>query len=255
MRLIKETRVLSNQPVAEDLYLLRFAFPEISQTVQPGQFINIYFPGRQQLFPRPFSVAGTDGEIIEVLYKKIGVLTEAMTVWKPGDAIRILGALGNAFKTEAGRQVLIAGGVGLAPLMFLNQKLASHPESVYNFIGARSRSQLFQPACMVGEVFTATDDGSDGFPGNIVDCFRQRMKAIKPPYYVYACGPERMLKALWLMAREQKFKLQLSLEKVMACGLGICQGCAIKHANPSEKPLRLVCQDGPVFDAEELDLE
>lgn len=255
MRLFKETIVISNRPVAENLFLLRFAFPEISPIVQPGQFINIYFPGRSQLFPRPFSIAGTDGEVLEILYKKIGCLTEVMSTWEPGQRIRVLGTLGNSFTIQHERHVLIAGGVGLAPLLFLNRRLATQTGTILNYIGARRKNQLPDLSSLAGKIFLSTDDGSEGFHGNIVNYFKQNMESIPAPYSVYACGPDPMLTALWRLAREHEFDLQLSLEKVMACGLGICQGCAIKHAQPSEHPLRLICQDGPVFNAKELDLE
>ncbi|MCK9243820.1 MAG: dihydroorotate dehydrogenase electron transfer subunit [Candidatus Marinimicrobia bacterium] len=254
MRYFKDTTVLNNQMICTDVYLLEFAFPEISNSVEPGQFINIYFPGKTQLFPRPFSIAGVDGEKIKILYKKVGCLTEIMSQWQSGQNIRVLGALGNQFDIRNQQSVLIAGGIGLAPLLFLNARLEKLNYPIINFIGALSGNQLPLFNSMSGKTIIATDDGSQGYCGNVVDCFRQKLDSISRPFSVYACGPDAMLSALWRLAREHKFDLQLSLEKIMACGLGICQGCAIPHAKPADHPLRLVCQDGPVFNANELEL-
>lgn len=254
MRFFKNTTVLTNQTICEDIHLLEFAFPEISGLAEPGQFVNIYFPGRPQLFPRPFSIAGVNGDNLKILYKKIGCLTEVMSNWKPGQNIRVLGALGNSFEIRNEQSVLIAGGVGLAPLLFLNYRLHTLNYPIINFIGARHKNQLPLQSTLTGKLLIATDDGSEGYCGTVVDCFRQNMKSIPRPFRVYACGPDSMLSALWHLAREYEFDLQLSLEKVMACGVGICQGCAIPHARPSELPLRLICQDGPVFNARELEL-
>jgi len=253
MRLFKDSVVLVNQMEAEDIYRLEFPFPEISEIVAPGQFVNLYFPGRPQLFPRPFSVAGVRGENIVILYKNIGCLTAEMNRWQPGQAIRVLGPLGNCFTIQGEHHVILAGGVGLAPLLFLNSRLASLNQPCHLFIGARTVAQLPATNAITGEIFTATDDGSYGFHGNVVECFRQKLDTMSRPFSVYACGPDAMLAALWRMSLEQGFDLQLSLEKIMACGLGICQGCAIKHARENEHPLRLICQDGPVFNAKELD--
>jgi len=255
MRLFKNATVLTNQMIGADIYLLEFAFPEISGSVAPGQFVNIYFPGRPQLFPRPFSIAGVSGENLKILYKRVGCLTAIMSHWRSGQSIRLLGALGNQFKIRNEQSVLIAGGVGLAPLLFLNSRLHSLNFPIINFIGALSKNQLSLVNSMAGKTFTATDDGSEGYCGTVIDCFRSNLKSIPRPFSVYACGPDAMLRALWQMSFEYKFDLQLSLERVMACGLGICQVCAIKHAHQSELPLQLVCQDGPVFNADELDLK
>ncbi|HPC36060.1 MAG TPA: dihydroorotate dehydrogenase electron transfer subunit [Candidatus Marinimicrobia bacterium] len=255
MRVFKVTKVLSNRMVATDTYLMEFAFPEISRSAQPGQFVNFYFSGRPQLFPRPFSIAGVNGENLSILYKKVGCLTEIMTQWQPGQKVRVLGPLGNTFNINHKNHVLIAGGVGLAPLLFLNQKLAGSNYKIWNFVGVRSKDQLPTLSLLSGKNYIATEDGSAEFCGTIVDCFRNNLGAIPRPFSVYACGPEKMLSALWQLSRENHFDLQLSLEKIMACGLGICQGCAIPYSHPSERPLRLVCQDGPVFNANELDME
>ena len=253
MRVLKDTTVLSNRMVATDTYLMEFAFPEISQSVQPGQFVNFYFPERPQLFPRPFSIAGVDRENLTILYKKVGCLTSIMSQWQPSQKIRVLGPLGNTFNIKYNNHVLIAGGVGLAPLLFLNQKLDKSNNTIWNFVGVRSKDELPPLSLLSGKKYIATEDGSIEYCGTVVDCFRNNLGAIPHPFSVYACGPEAMLSALWHLSRENHFDLQLSLEKVMACGLGICQGCAIPHFHPSEQPLRLVCQDGPVFNANELD--
>jgi len=254
MRQFQNPVIISNRRVAEDLYLLQFASSEISKIAMPGQFVNIYFPDKPQIFPRPFSIAGIKGEIVDILYKKVGCLTGVMTSWQTGQRIRVLGVLGNSFKIQHEHHVLIGGGVGLAPILFLNQRL---PQSslIYNYFGARNKNQLPDLTKLSGKTFLATDDGSVGFKGNVVENFKQNLASISQPFTVYACGPDPMLVALWRLARAMDFDLQLSLENIMACGLGICQGCAIKHAQPSERPLRLICQDGPVFNAKELDLE
>lgn len=256
MRRFKETEVLENVKIAKDIYRLKLNIPDIVDSAEPGQFLNIYFQDSSNIFPRPFSIAGIDGDNILILYKVVGKQTEKMSSWQKGYETKVLGPLGNSFDLSSDSDishVLIAGGVGVAPLMFVRDRLFLMGITSHFFIGLKNKSELPIIEKTKSKLYISTDDGSVGFAGNVVDHFKSMLNSIKKPVSVYACGPDEMNKALVNMEVEPGMKVQVSLERVMACGLGICQGCAIKTRDVSgNNHYSLVCKDGPVFKGEEI---
>lgn len=256
MRCQTEGRVVSNRRIAEDIWLTTIEAAEIAGSAQPGQFVNLYFPNSVKIFPRPFSVAGVDGANIQILYKIVGTQTEMMQHWKRGDRVRMLGPLGNFFEIPDPEHeiLLLAGGVGAAPLLFLCDWLFERGNKPKFFIGARTEAQLPLRSDDRSELILATDDGSAGQKALITDLFKEYVTVAQRPLTACVCGPDAMLKALKKAAYPPDITMYVSLEKTMACGLGLCQGCIVKNERGNPKGgYSLVCKDGPVFNLKDID--
>jgi dihydroorotate dehydrogenase electron transfer subunit len=182
-----------------------------------------------------------------------------MTAVNPGGVLSVLGPLGVPFDLPKSGQkpILVAGGVGIAPLVFLSN--ACKPTEVVLFSGYSSVSQVVPEAesgLVNTSIFIATDDGTEGHHGPVTDLLENHLTGhrIHEPR-VFACGPLPMLKKVATIASKLDVPCQVSLETAMACGLGACQGCAVKGSPDQEKAYFHVCCDGPVFDSRTLDWE
>lgn len=252
MRHLTKTIILENNAVAKNIYRMTLKCPEISRSAQPGQFVNIYFSDQIRIFPRPFSIAGATDEFLTLIYRVVGVQTSQMAGWKIGQTVKILGPLGNQFTVDVSvdNHVLIGGGVGVAPLIFLADKILQGGIEPQFFLGVKNRDEM-PDGKLFGQlqVFHASsDDGSIGFHGTVVDNFLSHLPGIKKSVAIYACGPEKMNAALAQLAGERRYDCQISFERLMACGLGLCQGCTVKkNSTDAETGYLLVCKDGPVF--------
>ncbi len=240
---------------------------------------------RQIILRRPFSFS--DVKLIsdpapsppavsaEVLYRVTGPATLRMTTLKPGDQLDIIGPLGNGFSVPAGknRAILIAGGMGSPPLQHLAEYLrAHHPDTdVVVFAGARSLDD-FPFTVQVGDdgtcvpvefarlgdrAYVATDDGSAGFHGFVTELAAQWVDENAPDpneTIIYGCGPEVMLAAVAGLAAGHGIDCQVSMERMMGCGIGLCQSCAVETAPDADggTVYKLCCKDGPVFDSKEV---
>lgn len=215
------------------------------------------------LLSRPFSICNliyTDGMAtgLELLCKVVGNGTAALSQVKKGTHLTVLGPLGNGFDvTGNDRSIcLVAGGIGVAPLVLLGQTLIDKgiaPENITVFMGGYSQTDLlcqddFQS--MGIQLILTTDDGSSGAKGLVTVPLKTRIQT-QPPDMIYACGPSGMLKAVAELSRHYQVRCQLSIETVMACGVGACLGCAVEIRQPSAKYLH-TCIDGPVFNADEI---
>ena len=251
--------VQSNQQVAQAIFLTKIHTPIIAQNCSPAQFVNFYFPDSVKLFPRPFSIAGKEGENILILYKIVGSQTALMSQWSKGTELKLLGPLGNSFKITQRHYtnyILLAGGVGAAPLLFLRDELSAVGIKPYFFIGARTNSELPLNQDEKSHLLLSTDDGSAGFQGTVIAHFIHHLNQFAAPSIVCTCGPEVMLKALKQYNLPEYFDVFVSLEKVMACGLGLCQGCVVRMSKPAAEPCySLVCKDGPVFNLKDVQLD
>ena len=247
--------VVDNHEIAENIYKAVVSAPDIADQCFPGQFVNIYFPDSVRIFPRPFSIAGVDNDAILFVYKVVGSQTTVMSHWKPGDNVKILGPLGNSFgySGQINQPVLLAGGVGAAPLMFLRDRLSQDGIKPLFFLGARTKSQLPFLSDSKSELILSTDDGSIGSNGLITDELAEYLQKKDNPVSVFGCGPDLMMKTLKSMPFSKNVSVYVSLEKTMACGLGLCQGCIVKNSSDSAgKHYSLVCKDGPVFNLKDI---
>jgi len=237
------------------LYLVEMSCGEIAREAVPGQFVQVRTgAGTDPFLRRPFSVAGADpaGGSIILYVEVVGPGTGLLCSKRRGEHVSVVGPLGSGFDVNLGGNgpcVLVGGGTGIAPLFFLGDTLAGTARREVTFMaGARNADFLNALESMCGggiTVMTATDDGSAGRHGFVSDLLEENIDAVRPSA-VYACGPVEMMRAVSRIAAARGVPCQVSLEERMACGLGVCLGCAVRLKNG-----RMVrsCVDGPVFDA------
>jgi len=244
MKLLEAT-VLQNMEVMPNIHLLELYIPEISGKVQPGQFVMIKSgPGR--VLPRPISVhgIGSNGSLY-LLINNIGKGTEWLSQRMKDDMLQIIGPLGNGFSVSATSKNLlcIAGGMGIAPLVFLAHREAAN-RRVTMLIGAVNKSLLYPQDRLPKNISVelATDDGSVGRKGMVTDLIS---KYIGEADQIIACGPQPMYESIKNItdATGKTASIQISLEVRMGCGVGTCYGCSIK----TQQGMKKVCKDGPVF--------
>jgi dihydroorotate dehydrogenase electron transfer subunit len=230
----------------------------------PGQFVMVRIPGLEEpLLRRPFSIHGVTGKDhcgIELLIKQVGKGTALLSQLEPGDLIDVIGPLGRGFSLSGvghnQRILLVAGGIGVAPIRFLLQTLAMRLKEfrrVEIFLGARTDGELLCREELEGlqaKLHITTDDGSAGTKALISDPFLAALERGRPDR-VYACGPPGLLRAIIAAAKQKSLFCEVSIETMMACGMGACLGCAIQTDDPDGR-YRHACMDGPVFDARRL---
>lgn len=261
---MKNTRVEivpvnSNEEVADRIYWMKIRSAYLAREILPGQFVNILTnPEGQPLWRRPFSVARITGDLIEIIYKVVGSGTEFMSQLHPGDQADLLGPLGNSFfvDIEPGTiPLLIGGGLGFAPLIILRDYFVNHEIKPALFMGAPTETEHYYLRDDDANLHLSSDDGTKGYHGFITEYFKEYLLANgqHAKYQAYTCGPEPMMVRVSQICREFDVPLQVSIEREMACGIGLCQGCVIEQTPPSPK-YALVCKDGPIFNANELNL-
>ena len=259
-----QATVLWNKKISASYFQLGLSCFKPGFQAVPGQFVMVRLENHNwPLLSRPFSICSlidTDGLTtgLELLCKVVGNGTMALSKLKKGDHLTISGPLGNGFDaTEKYRSVfIVAGGIGVAPMVLLGQTLIAKgvaPENITVFLGGYSHTDLlcrddFQR--MGIQLVQTTDDGSSGAKGLVTIPLEARLQT-RPPDMIYACGPGAMLKAVAEISRRFQVRCQLSVETIMACGMGACLGCAVETRRTSDKFLH-VCVDGPVFDANEI---
>lgn len=249
-------KILNNEKIRKDIFLLIVEDEKIATTVNPGQFVHIrlkeYSPF---ILRRPFSIHYIENNSFHILYKIVGKGTAMLSTYKTGDEIDIIGPLGNGFELTKDENtiwhksvLLVAGGMGIAPLYFVAKKIYELKGSINTLIGASTKDELLcrENFEKLGTVSISTDDGSDGTKGFVTDL----LKGIPKPEIIFACGPMPMLKVIQSYADTNFIPCQLSLEQRMACGIGICLGCAVRVKNG----YKYVCKDGPVFWSNEVKL-
>ena len=210
--------------------------------IVPGQFVEIAVPG--YYLRRPISVSDIEGELLTIIYKIVGVGTAAMAKMQAGETLDILSGLGNGYDLGKAPDdvLLIGGGVGVPPLIYLAKQLRAQGKRVRVVMGFNTRQEVFAEETFADlgcEVEVCTMDGTYGKQGVVTD------RIEKPAPYYYACGPMPMLRAI---AKTVGTHGQMSMEERMGCGVGICVGCSIETTNGVKR----VCKDGPVFNVSEL---
>ena len=241
MKKLHKGTIKSVKQVAKGTVSLTFE-PHADFTAVPGQFVSILCDGLT--LRRPFSVADFDRRLITVLFKLKGKGTDYLASLKPGDEIDFIGAMGNGFNIKDKKALLIGAGIGIAPVFYLNKELKQRGiESL--FAGAFMTKDEVPQGLELDEIIT--NDGTTGKKGSILDHLEQIVHDYKPEV-IYACGPSIVLKAI----SKLDIPSQLALEKVMACGIGVCKGCVIKVRQGNEIVNNTICHDGPVFDGKEV---
>ena len=256
-------KVLFNLEVAEDFYLLRLAVPKIAEGVVPGQFVEVKVSSNYSPFLRmPLSICKTDPALgtIDLLYEDLGPKSRALSLQQPGCEIAVLGPLGNGFKVTEGDRtaMLVGGGIGIPPLLFLAGELRRAGRQVVLLVGARNGKKHLPDNLLnaaAGEIRKATDDGSAGHHGLVTDLLTEKLTGGKR-FSVYTCGPHAMMAAVTAICKGHRIPCQASLEEYMACGFGVCVGCVVELRPPENETFSSpylqysrICIDGPVFDA------
>ncbi|NTW56615.1 MAG: dihydroorotate dehydrogenase electron transfer subunit [Chlorobiaceae bacterium] len=251
--------IVGSRKISCDVSIITLDCPEIAVCARPGNFVNVKVSDTTQpLLRRPFSIHDSDGRHLYIMVKSVGCGTAIFCNASEGSEVSVLGPLGNCFDTQASgfrKAILVSGGIGTAPMLFLEKSLASRGIEVVNLVGGRTREDLL--AENLSDCRFATDDGSAGFRGTVVDLLASELPGLLEdgPVKVFACGPTPMLKALARFCRENGVPAELSLESVMGCGIGICYGCSVEVLNPDGSTgTILLCKDGPVIDADLLAL-
>ena len=261
-----DATVIANARLSRDYSVLSLAAPEVGKRTEPGQFVMVKPAGvTDPLLRRPFSVfevlrnAAGDVTGVSILNKRAGRSTNKLYELEPGDVVSCLGPLGVPFKPVAGptEAWMVAGGVGLAPFATLAESLASAKTPSTLFYGARTAQELFYLEFFeeLGiKLVLTTEDGGRGVKGRVTGPLEAALKNTGPSgAMVYACGPEPMLEAVAKLAARYNQPCQVSVERVMGCGLGGCYSCVVpvKHGDEHANLVRS-CISGPVFDGAEL---
>jgi dihydroorotate dehydrogenase electron transfer subunit len=215
---------------------------------KPGQFLMLWIPSIDEI---PLSIFDVDEEegTVSVAVKRVGEATQALHDKKVGDAIGVRGPIGNNFTLSSGKILMVGGGIGIAPLLFLAKKLASlKAEKMVLAVGAKTKSELLflnELGGLCGEtnVLAATEDGSYGVKALASD-LAETILAKEKFDMVYACGPEQMLRKVFECCEKQGVFMEASLERLMRCAIGICGSCTIGKYR--------VCRDGPIFNINQL---
>lgn len=241
--------------LADGVYSMWLAVGSMADETKPGQFISIYSNDSSRLLPRPISICEVDREFrsIRVVYRVAGEGTKEFSKLKAGQRVDIMGPLGNGYTLKnEGRALLIAGGIGIPPMLELAKTLQCEKTIVVGYRDAETF--LVSDLENYGQVYIATEDGSVGTKGNVMDAIRKNGLGGD---MIYSCGPTPMLRAIKAFALENNIECQISLEEKMACGIGACLACVCKskdvdhHTHVHNKR---ICKDGPVFYAQEVEL-
>ena len=250
--MVKERAVIVSQKcIGTDIYDMVLSFPKGAKEAKPGQFIAMYCEDDTKLLPRPISICGIDAEkgTLRVVYRIAGEGTRLFSEMKEGDSLEVLGPLGNGFTMKEEKAIIVGGGIGIPPMLELAKQLSCEKTVV---LGYRDELFLKDEFESYANVVVATEDGSCGTKGTVIDAIKEAGVDGK---VIYACGPMPMLKALAEYAEAHDMEAQISLEERMACGIGACLGCICKtkkkdhHTNVNNQR---ICKDGPVFDAKEV---
>ena len=255
---MKSTATVDSQVMLSDgIYSMWLKFPkeqDVAGKAVPGQFISMYCKEGSRLLPRPISICEINKEesMLRVVYRIAGQGTKEFSMMQAGDTIEIVGPLGNGFVLKEGKNVLIGGGIGIPPMLALAKALK---KDVTVVLGYRDSNlflkEEFEP---YAKVVIATDDGSVGTKGNVVDAIRENQIEAD---MMFACGPKPMLRALKNYALEKGIPCWISMEEKMACGVGACLACVCQSKDVdshSHVHNKRICKDGPVFLSTEVEL-
>lgn len=252
-----KSKIIENREISHDFYYLKFTVAE-SAVAQAGQFLTMKIADNTApLLRRPFAYSGFDKESMtaEIIYQRRGPATELLCKKVAGDEVSILGPLGNSFPIpgiskqmkNAKGIILIAGGIGLGPILFMAKTCLEKNIPVTMVAGFRTAEFVPTDQFLLPETAVCTDDGTSGFNGNVVQYLNTIDKETFKDNIVISCGPLPMMKAINSWADENKLESWVSMEEMMGCGVGACMGCVVDTND--EKGYARVCVEGPVFNS------
>ena len=246
-------KVVSQEALTDDICSMWIQAERIAKAAKPGQFISVYTKDKSKVLPRPISLCEIDKEQgrLRIVYRVVGAGTKEFSAYQAGDDIEIMGPLGNGFPLKEKKAFLIGGGIGIPPMLELAKNLNCEKQMVLGYRDVLFLNEEFE---QYGKVYVATEDGSAGTKGNVIDAIKANALDAD---VIYACGPTPMLRALKAYAAENGIECWLSLEEKMACGIGACLACVCKSKevdSHSHVHNKRICKDGPVFLADEIEL-
>jgi dihydroorotate dehydrogenase electron transfer subunit len=244
---IRTTRILSAKNESQTVKTFTFK-DRLCAKAEPGQFLMLWIPGIDEI---PLSVLNTkENDMVSVTVKKVGEATKALHNKKVGDVIGVRGPFGNSFTFKEGKILMVGGGTGLVPLLFLAKKIASEAAKLVFLMGAKSQGELLfmdqLKQTLVKEktsLIATTEDGSYGIKGMATAPLESLLTKERFDM-IYTCGPEKMIRKVFDTAEKHGVTLEASLERLMRCAIGLCGSCVIGKYR--------VCRDGPVFTATQL---
>lgn len=246
--LVDETvAVVSNRAISPRLFVVAFESAPLARLLVPGHFLQVAVnPTYDPFLRRPFTIYRVRGRRIEMLYEVVGAGSRILARKKAGDTLRVMGPLGNTFRMNLKNRVhvVVGGGVGIAPFIFLGQKMRLD----HFLMGARSKDGLL-PKSELGPLWKkarfATEDGSFGEQGYVTRCLDELIRRTPDPrkLYLYICGPKAMMRAVMEIARRHHIEGEASVDERMACGVGACLGCVV----PTRDGYQTACTEGTVF--------
>lgn len=253
--------ILANEEAGCNIWLMTVAAPQIAAAARPGQFVHVKVPGMEgHILRRPFGVYAADAQAgtVDMMYQVLGFGTNHMTSLAPGDAVEMIGPVGRGWQPPAGckKALLVAGGVGSAPIHPLACQLAANGVEVVSILGAQTAEALVArqrfEAALGCSPRCSTDDGSFGRAGFctplVQEALDEAAAAGAPFDYVACCGPEPLMKLVAAMAERAGVPCEVSLERRMACGVGACLSCVVDTTSGKKR----ACVDGPVFPSTEV---
>ena len=242
-----EAKIIENRNIVLNYFLMRLRLSKPMGSIIPGQFAMIKVPDSDVFLRRPFSVYDSGKDTISIMYRTVGKGTDALSKAVKNEAIRVLAPLGKGFHiNQRDKHIIITGGIGIAGVHLLVKMLKDKARIFY---GCSTKEELkvvddilrFNPSI-------STLNGSAGFRGDVVSLFKSRMDAFRgKDIEIYTCGPEGMTRSLRKTIDKTRTPCQVLVEERMACGLGLCFGCAVKTVDENE-PYKRACKEGPVFD-------
>lgn len=243
-------RVISCAQLPAGAWLMRVHAPDIARAARPGTFVMVSCSdGRERLLRRPLSVHCAAGDDVWLLFNAVGLGTAWLARRQAGDTVHLLGPLGNGYRIAPGCSdlLLVAGGMGVAPLTMLARQALELGKRVTLLLGARTERLLCTSPMLPSDITVTyvTEDGSRGAKGRVTDVLGTWSGVAGQ---VFACGPLAMYRAMAAQTRSEHRPIQVSLEARMGCGFGICYGCTVK----TRHGLKQACQDGPIFDLDDV---
>ena len=255
-RLYENSQIISNVPIAPDVYMMTVQVPEMAENVRAGQFAMLYIDKGELILPRPISFCDVNLSrgTVQFVYKVVGAGTDALSKLHAWNNISVLGPLGNGYHTKGrnderfSKVALVGGGIGIPPLHLLAKSLVTNGTYADIYLGFSASPILVERfRHLASRLHVTTENGSYGHSGNIIDL----LSTYDMEYdEIFACGPRAMLMTLVEFGRKKGIPCQVSLEERMACGLGACVGCSIRVKDTYVR----VCTEGPVFYDNEVEL-
>lgn len=248
-----KSKILHQKSIAQGYMEMTFNWPEDCETPRPGQFLTLKIQEQPiPLLRRPFALSAFDDvrKTASIIYQIRGTGTEMLAARTGGDPLDVLSPLGNSFTfpEKEATPLLVAGGIGLGPILYFARELDKTGHSPVLIFGCRNKSLIPDlPPLKNGRIQFCTDDGSEGFQGTSVDYLNSLPSQEMENAMLYSCGPTGMLKACHNFALAREIPCETAMEEMMACGVGACMGCVVELAENQKKKYARVCKDGPVF--------